>query len=182
MNGRRQKYSWPGGWDTLLVDDDAVVRHTYLAQLQQIGCRCHTAASYSEAIAILGRERGIRLVVTDHGVHGDSTQEFVHRIRESAPDVVIVGSSGSDCRAELASLGIERFLKKPWRIGDLYALLSRAVTKCRGCGWPLPLRLPFPGDPGEIWGCSFCGEEYHAIRDENAPPYLLTSVRRPGTD
>lgn len=178
MKGDRQMCSWPGGWDALLVDDEAVVRHTYVAQLQQIGCRCYSAASYDEALAVLGRESGIRLVVTDHGVHGDSTQEFVHSIRESSPDMVIVGSSGSDCRAELARLGIERFLKKPWRIGELYNLLSRAVTECVGCESPLPLRLPFPGEPGEGWVCSHCGEQYQAILDRYAPQQLLTFVRR----
>lgn len=179
MKDERRLCSWPVGWKVLFVDDDEVVRRTYSAQLEHVVSCCFSAASYDEARTKLNREEGIRLVITDHGVRGDSTQRFVEHVRLSAPEAVIVVSSGSDCREELASLGVERFLKKPWRVNDLFDLLSRSLSQCVDCKSPLPLRLPFPGEAGESWVCSFCGERYWAVLDANAPRDLLAFVHHP---
>ena len=41
------------------------------------------------------------------------------------PDLELVGNSASERRAEFAAMGVGRFIFKPWRVGDLVAVLSQ---------------------------------------------------------
>jgi len=165
--------------EALVVDDEAVVCRAYARQLEQAGLVCHSAHSYAEALSVFEREQRIELVVTDHGIKGEDTEAFVSELRARRPGVIIVGSSGRDCRAELVRVGIDRFLQKPWQLNELNELLSTRIAQCTSCNTPLPLRRPFAGEAGESWVCAFCGARYRAAIDRDAAPEFTRNVRRP---
>ncbi len=171
--------SWPVEGDALIVDDELVVCRAHAGQLEQAGCTCHTAQSYTEALSVFDAQRRVKLVVTDHGVHGDDTEQFVTELRARRPGVVVVGSSGKDCRTELARFGVERFLQKPWQVDELIGLLSVGISNCATCSTPLPLRRAFPDEVGESWVCAFCGARYKAVIDTDSPAAIRRNARRP---
>ena len=148
------------------------------ARIEAAGGACHTAECYEQALSTLDRERRVRLVVTDHGVSGDDTARFVELLRACRPGVVVVGSSGRDCREEFAALGVDRFLKKPWLLRDLTKLLLGRIDRCTSCRAMLPLRLPFARERGESFVCRQCGARYRAMLDRDAPEYALGNVER----
>ncbi|UCE61743.1 MAG: response regulator [Phycisphaerales bacterium] len=170
---------WPMEGDALIVDDELVVCRTYAGHLEKAGCTCHAAQSYNEALSVLDSQRRVTLVITDHGLHGDDTEQFVTTLRARRPGVVVVGSSGKDCREDLARFGVDRFLHKPWRIEQLVDLLSARIGTCASCNTPLPLRRAFPDEVGESWVCAFCGARYKAMLDKDSPAAILRNARRP---
>ena len=170
---------WPLEGDVLIVDDEPAVCRAHASQLERAGCKCQTAQSYDEALSVFYSQRTVKYVITDHGVHGDNTEKFVALLRARRPGVVVVGSSGNDCRAELAQFGVERFLQKPWRVEELIELLSTGIGNCATCNTPLPLRRTFPGEVGESWVCAFCGARYKAVIDTDSPAAILRNARRP---
>lgn len=177
--GNSPIYHWPLTGTAILVDDEPAVARACAAQIEPFGCACHLAGSYSEALAIMADQPDIGLVIADHGVDGDDMEEFVTTLRASRPGVIVVGSSGSDCRAELKRFGVARFLSKPWRVEDLIDLLSGRIEKCAMCSIPLPLRQPFEGEVGQHWECAFCGCLFQAVLDQDAPGDTFCNVRRP---
>ena len=178
MCGNSPGHQWPLAGTALVVDDEPVAARTCAAQLKAVGCPCHLAGSYSEALAIMADQPDIGLVIADHGVDGDDMEEFVTTLRASRPGVIVVGSSGSGCRAELKRFGVERFLSKPWRVEDLIDLLSGRIEKCAMCSIPLPLRHPFEGEVGQHWECAFCGCLFQAVLDQDALGDTFRNVRR----
>ncbi|MFQ5411032.1 MAG: response regulator [Phycisphaerae bacterium] len=162
----------------LIADDDAIVLRALAARLKQIGCTCHTAISYDEALEILKHHSNISVVLADHGIQGDDTAAFVSNIRSHHPGTIIIGSSGRDCRGEFASHGVDRFLQKPWGPDELIELISGRITRCVDCGLPLPLRRPFPEETPLSWICGFCNGRYSGIIDLDTPEDLHRNVRR----
>ena len=73
---------------------------------------------------LLEHDEGIRSVVLDFEIPGVEIGSLVERIRRLRPEIDILGNSAFECGEEFAKLGVDRFVRKPWRAADLVALLQ----------------------------------------------------------
>lgn len=126
---------------------------------------------------MLEDQPNIGLVITDHGVDGDNTEEFVMALRIDWLGIIVVGSSGSDCRSDMKRFGVDRCLMKPWGVEELIELLSGRFEKCAMCSIALPLRQPFMDEVGLSWECASCGCLYRAVLDHDAHSETFRNVR-----
>jgi PAS domain S-box-containing protein len=79
----------------LVVEDEAEVRAAAVALLEELGYACLEAADAAAALAILGDGAGIDLVFTDVVMPGPvKTRDFAQRVREVAPTLPILFTSG----------------------------------------------------------------------------------------
>jgi CheY-like chemotaxis protein len=177
MSDEEREATWPLKGSALIVDDDDVVRRTYSALLEEIGISCHTASTCEEGLDVFDREGRISLVITDHCEDGVDSEEFVTLLRSRRPGVIVIGSSGRDCKNEFAHFGVERFMRKPWHARDLIGLISGRISECVSCGLRIPLRRPFPGEVADSWVCRSCGARYSAMIDQDSPADIFLNVR-----
>lgn len=115
---------WPWDGRVLVVDDDELFRHVARAILESAGAACYAAEDDVEAMRLLEHDEGIRSVVLDFGIPGVDVGSLVARIRQRRPGIAILGNSAFECSEEFAKLGVDRFVRKPWRAADLVALLQ----------------------------------------------------------
>jgi CheY-like chemotaxis protein len=78
----------------LVVDDDALVLANTAAMLDDLGHSVLLAASGSEALDRLRRDKGIEAVITDHLMPGMTGSELAAAIREAWPALPILLVSG----------------------------------------------------------------------------------------
>ena len=108
----------------LLVDDEAPVLQATTWALKNAGFRSYSADTIDAAMAILGSQTAVSGVILDRGLAGTRLVAVLARMREIAPSVVIVGTSGSDCRVEFLDAGADHFLLKPWTTNQVIALFE----------------------------------------------------------
>ena len=102
---------------------DAPIRQLLDAILQTVGWERVLGGSWEEVRGALDR---VDLVVLDHRLPGASGIEVVEEVRARRPDlptVMLTGDSTVQDRAE--HLGVAGFLRKPFDVADLLAILAR---------------------------------------------------------
>jgi len=107
----------------LVVDDSQKDLRSISRQLQQ------------------GMDPHIKVVLLDYGVGHEQVVDFVAELKLVRSDVIIVGSSSTDCRREFAAAGVNRFLLKPWRIADLVEILLTPSEPCNSEGSDEPTQV-----------------------------------------
>ena len=123
----------------LLVEDNALVATMYASALRRLSARegmgamqVETAANGDQALARLGAEPAIDLVITDvymPGMDGLKLLEHIRRDPRLAEMPVIVISSGAaDEDARAASLGAQFFLRKPVRYQDIVSTVRTLLA------------------------------------------------------
>lgn len=115
---------WPFKDRVLAIDDERLIRQLLHSMLEAAGAGGYVAETPAEALRLLETDRGIRYVVVDYELPGFDVPEMVRAMRAIRPDLELVGNSASERREEFAAMGIDRFIFKPWRLGDLVAVLS----------------------------------------------------------
>lgn len=108
----------------LLVDDEAPVLEATAWALKSAGFRSYSANTVEAALAILASHTVVSGVIVDRGLVRTGLATAVARLREIAPRVVIVGTSGIDCREEFLDAGADHFLPKPWKTSQIIALFG----------------------------------------------------------
>jgi CheY-like chemotaxis protein len=117
----------------LLVDDEAMVRHTLRTGLESRSYDVIEAGSGQAALALL-RESAVDVAVLDVNMPGMSGIETAAAIRSERPNVKVLLLSGStqstaeDVAAMAPSLGADAVLLKPLRIRELCAAIERALA------------------------------------------------------
>ena len=94
--------------------------------LNSAGFRSYSADNIDAALIILASQTAVSGVILDRGLADTSLAGVVARIREIAPRVTIVGTSGLDCRDEFLDAGVDHFLLKPWTASEVIALFEAA--------------------------------------------------------
>lgn len=127
----------PHGSETvLLVDDDRVIRSAAVRVLERHGYTVVAVDNALDAIAILrGRTQRVDVVMTDLRMPGMTGGDLISAIRQDAPEVPIVVASGADHRDEREKQGVPAtipYLKKPWTIDELLAIVRSAIDKGPG--------------------------------------------------
>ncbi len=117
------------GPTVLVVEDDTVTRYAAVTMIGDAGFSTREATNGNEAIRILDREVGIRIVVTDidmpPGIDGIKLAACIHR---RSPQIGIIITSGKvrPKDGDVPSQG--RFIRKPYTedqlIGAIRALLD----------------------------------------------------------
>lgn len=124
----------------LVVDDDPLVLLNTAAMLDDVGHKVFEASSAHEALAILRRERGIQLVITDQGMPQMTGLQLTEEIRDSWPDLPVILATGY---AELPPGADHQVvpLAKPFREHELLRAVETAMT-APGARRVLRFRVP----------------------------------------
>jgi signal transduction histidine kinase len=120
----------------LVVDDEAAIRDLTTDILEERGYDVVLASSGEEAVRLFTAERGkIDLVILDMIMPGLNGLETLKRLREVAPDIRVLLSSGyspEGTRAEALERGAVGFIHKPYRVADLSTAVRGALSSGRG--------------------------------------------------
>lgn len=108
----------------LVIDDDPAVGVVSARILLEYGAMCQLAGRHEHALKILEREPKFEVAILDYQMPDGDGPQLVPQLRARRPDLLVVGSSGSDRRREFRRAGVERFLEKPWGIDDLIAAIG----------------------------------------------------------
>ena len=118
----------------LLVDDDEAACRLLSEVLEREDYQIVRALSASEGLAKLGREGPFDAVLTDLRMPGSSGLDLLRVVRERDPNAIVIvltafgdaGTAGEAIRA-----GAHDFISKPYDIGELRLVLSRALERKR---------------------------------------------------
>jgi DNA-binding response OmpR family regulator len=123
----------------LVIDDDALVRETIKAMLVAGGHDVSTAVDGDDGCAQFSRSR-FDLVICDMFMPGKDGIETVKELRESAPAVPIIGTTGGGSYRAVSNLdpdgllrmsrtlGATQTIPKPFKIGDLLAAVQACLS------------------------------------------------------
>jgi len=122
----------------LLVDDEEIIRAMGREMLERLGFRVVLAADGPEAVDLVS-EQGNRFacVILDIAMPGMSGWEVARAVRRLHPRLPIVVSSGHEAGLALSDpRGIPdaQFLKKPYRLKELNAVLAEVLALNRAHG------------------------------------------------
>ena len=118
----------------LLVDDDDDVRQVAAALIEEIGYEVVPAESGEAALKLLNGA-AFALLITDVAMPGMNGVQLARKVRSMAPSLPIVFASGyADVQTFGTELSDERLLKKPFRIAELAARISAALSESRRDG------------------------------------------------
>lgn len=112
-----------GRW-ILVVDDEPAVLFTVEKLLKARGAVCRAASSHEDALRAAASERRLEVAILDFAMPDGEGCALVRRLLAVRPDLVVVGNSGADRRSEFRLSGVDRFLRKPWRVDELIEVLG----------------------------------------------------------
>ena len=112
----------------LLVDDEPSVRDTTRRMLEALGHEVRVASDGTEALALLeAHAEEITVLITDLTMPGVDGRETVEIVRRRWPGLAMILASGydeTDAQGNLQLLVKGRFLKKPFSLTQLEAVLD----------------------------------------------------------
>lgn len=112
----------------LLVEDNEALRMLACNVLEQAGHRITEACSVDEAIAILGRP-DFDLVLSDVMFEGGASGlELLAWLERERPSMHVILTSGIPLREEALHPRV-RFVQKPYRVGELLAVVADSVRR-----------------------------------------------------
>jgi DNA-binding response OmpR family regulator len=115
----------------LVVDDEGAIRYSIGKTLQRVGYQVSAAASAEEALTILG-EQLFDVVLTDIRMPGLTGVELLTRIKERAPDSIVIlmtGYASLGTAVEALRLGAHDYLIKPISSQDIRTSVQRGVER-----------------------------------------------------
>jgi len=108
------------------VEDEPLIRLGMLALLEQAGYQTFEAADADQAIAVMEREPGVRVVVTDVDMPGSMDGvRLAHAVRNRWPPTVLIVVSGKVGLSGVDLPAGTRFFSKPFQ----EALLLRTIEE-----------------------------------------------------
>ncbi len=121
----------------LVMDDEPVVRKVLVRMLEQLGYEVAAVADGAEAISVYGRameeRRSFGVVVLDLGVpRGLGGREAMVGLQELDPGVraiIATAYSEDNLVADFAEHGFRDVILKPFRMGELGAMLARVLAE-----------------------------------------------------
>jgi response regulator RpfG family c-di-GMP phosphodiesterase len=115
----------------LCVDDEPAILNALRRTLTRDGYEVLKATSAVEALAILEREHGVDVVLSDQQMPGMTGIAMMEQVRRSFPDTVrLLVSAQCDIQAASDAINdglISRFVLKPWRDDELETVLNLAL-------------------------------------------------------
>jgi len=117
----------------LVVEDDLNIRELYEFALGNRGYTVVGAPTAEIALECV-EERAWGLVVCDRGLPGMNGVDLVRRLRALpgtavTPIVMISAWAQEEYRRDALDAGADRFLGKPFQLGELYALVDQMTAQ-----------------------------------------------------
>lgn len=119
----------------LVVDDEPVVAAQLAEGLAAFGIRTDFVHNASDALARLGADPSIGVVVTDIRMPGGDGLELAqsilaHRAQSAAMEVIVItGHATIDDAAEAVRTGVADFLRKPFRLAEAVQSVTKAMAR-----------------------------------------------------
>lgn len=117
----------------LVVDDDEVVRLSYMRTLSGEHCKVEAAENGSEALQLLGTGR-FDVVLLDLRMPGMDGMAVLKIIKERWPEsevIIITGYPGVESAKQAVTLGAYDYLSKPTGPGDVINAANGAMLHKR---------------------------------------------------
>lgn len=117
----------------LVVDDESAIRYSITKTLQRVGYQVDSAASGEEALEMIARQN-YDVILTDIRMPGISGVELLARVRESAPEAIVIlltGYASLDTAVESLRLGAHDYLIKPSSSQDIRDSVARGIERAR---------------------------------------------------
>lgn len=112
----------------LVVDDEEQLLLLTSAWLEQQGLAVFRARDGEEALDLFRRNAGeIRFVLTDLGMPKLGGADLIRTIKELNPEAFVIGVSGlegSEVRSIVMTAGADRYLPKPYKMGEVLAIIE----------------------------------------------------------
>jgi nitrogen-specific signal transduction histidine kinase/CheY-like chemotaxis protein len=116
----------------LVVDDEAAIRKITQISLETYGYKVLTASDGIEAIALYAQhKKTISLVLIDMMMPEMDGPTTIRTLQKIMPQVKIIAVSGlvsNDKLTQMATLGVNAFLSKPYTTNDLLNTISEVVN------------------------------------------------------
>jgi DNA-binding NtrC family response regulator len=115
----------------LIVEDESNLRLVLGKELERLGFGVQSCADGESALKVL-EEAGVDVLLSDINMPGMSGIELLRRVRErpNPPEVILLtGYATVETAVKAMKLGAFDYLSKPYRIGELDALVRSAVEK-----------------------------------------------------
>jgi DNA-binding NtrC family response regulator len=115
----------------MIVDDEPIVRESFLHWFQRLGYRVETAASGFEALEKL-EKIGFDLLFVDIKMPGMNGIELLGKVKEEYPDtfVIIITAYGSiDTAVEAMKQGAVDYLLKPFKPEQLSLVMEKVLNQ-----------------------------------------------------
>ncbi|MBN1680288.1 MAG: response regulator, partial [Anaerolineae bacterium] len=115
----------------LVVDDEGAIRYSISKTLQRVGYQVHTAASGEEALEMM-QHQDYDVVLTDIRMPGVSGVELLGKIKEQAPDAVVIlltGYANLETAIESLRLGAHDYLTKPSSSQNIRESVARGIER-----------------------------------------------------
>ncbi len=119
--------------NVLVVDDEGAIRYSVSKTLQRVGYNVSEAASGEEALDIMKKQH-CDVVLTDIRMPGLTGVELLRRIKEVAPDAIVIlmtGYASLGTAVEALRLGAHDYLIKPSSSQDIRQSVARGVERAR---------------------------------------------------
>ncbi len=120
-----------GEGTVLLVDDEAVMRATGKALLEEYGYTVFLAENGEKAVEIFENKKDdIDLVILDMIMPKMNGRDCFFQLKNIKPDIKIILSSGftkSDDLTDLKENGLSGFIRKPFRGSELSKIVKKAI-------------------------------------------------------
>ncbi|HZP81235.1 MAG TPA: HD domain-containing phosphohydrolase [Chthonomonadaceae bacterium] len=116
---------------TLVVDDDEIVRETFVSILREEGYEAHSAASALEALQLLER-LPFDIMLCDIVMPGQNGMELLGQIVTAYPDlpvILVTGHASVDMARDALHRGASDFITKPCKAEDLPIVVERNLTR-----------------------------------------------------
>lgn len=117
----------------LVVDDEGANRYSVSKTLQRVGYTVNESASGEEALELL-QKQNYDVILTDIRMPGIDGVELLRRIKEEAPDAIVIlmtGYASLGTAVEALRLGAHDYLIKPSSSQDIRQSVSRGVERAR---------------------------------------------------
>lgn len=117
----------------LVIDDEGDIRHLYAAELEDDGHEVHTAATGSDALALLG-DLPFDLVILDIQLERESGLDLLQKIAAGHAQLpVILCSAFSSYRDDFCSWLAEAYIVKSSDLSELKEQVRQVLTRRGTC-------------------------------------------------
>jgi len=117
----------------LILDDEPIVSKRLKPSLEKKGYEVETFTNSTDALKRT-RERSFDIVITDLKMEGLDGMQFLTEVKEKSPEtevIVITGFATMETAKESFQKGVFDFLAKPFKLGEISEIISRAEHKKR---------------------------------------------------
>lgn len=118
----------------LILDDEPIVGKRLKPSLEKKGYEVEAFTVSLDAMQRI-REKNFDIVITDLKMEGINGMQFLTEVKRRSPEtdvIVITGFATMETAKESFRKGVFDFLAKPFKLGEIAEVISRAEKKKRG--------------------------------------------------